>query len=320
MTVLVLTRPTDATADLVISELNDREVPVVRMDPAEFPENATVTARISSPHSEWEGTIRGRHRDLVLRQVTSVYYRRPSPFRPHSGMSEQDAQWASAEARAGLGGLLTSLDCLWVNHPQRNALAGVKPVALSMAVRCGLAVPRTLITNDAQEARAFIEALPGHVAAYKALGSVGPSDSDGKPTALWTTQVCSGDLDDSVALTTHQFQEWITKAYEVRLTVVADRMFAARIRTTSEQAPVDIRTDYDSHVYEPCDVPTAVASGVRRLLEAFGLRYAAIDFLVDDDGTWFLIDLNPNGQWAFIPELRTPITHALADLLEGTTA
>ncbi|MFE2185689.1 hypothetical protein [Streptomyces sp. NPDC059455] len=33
-------------------------------------------------------------------------------------------------------------------------------------------------------------------------------------------------------------------------------------------------------------------------------------------GRWYLIDVNPNGQWGFIPDLRTPITRALADLLE----
>ncbi|MEU7181035.1 MULTISPECIES: ATP-grasp ribosomal peptide maturase [Streptomyces] len=318
MTVLVLTRPTDATADLVISELTTREVHVVRLDPADFPESLRVTARIDPHFSTWEGILRGQHRDLILNQVRSVYYRRPSPFRLHPGLSGQDAQWASAEARAGLGGLLTALDCTWVNHPHRNAVAGIGPVALDAALRSGLAVPKTLITNDADEARSFIEELPGRVAAYKALGTQAPSDIDGAPYALWTTQVRAEEITDAVRLTAHQFQEWIPKAYDIRLTVVADQIFAAEIHSSSEAARIDIRTDYDSHTYETCDVPHLVAAGVRRLMDTFGLHYAAIDFLVSQDGEWYLIDVNPTGQWAFIPELRTPITRALADLLEGT--
>ncbi|MEU3185790.1 ATP-grasp ribosomal peptide maturase [Streptomyces sp. NPDC006923] len=234
-------------------------------------------------------------------------------------MSEQDAKWAAAEARAGLGGVLTALDCTWVNHPHRNAAAGFGPVTLSAAVNCGLSVPETLITNDADEARSFVEALPGRVAAYKALGSYPPSDVDGVPYALWTTKVRAADIDDSVSFTAHQFQEWVPKAYEVRLTVVADRMFAAEFHAGSAASRVDFRTDYDSLTYKISTVPSTVASGVRRLLSTFELRYAALDFIVGQAGDWYLIDVNPNGQWAFVPELRSPIARALADLLEGSS-
>lgn len=318
MTVLVLTRPRDSTADLVIAELNDRGIPVHRLDPGEFPDNLVMAARIGPQKSVWGGGLRGEHRYLDLGQVRSVYYRRPSEARAHPDVSGQDAQWAAAEARAGLGGLLAALECTWLNHPRRNATAGVKPVALATAARCGLSIPETLITNDPGEARAFIENLPGHVAAYKALGTEAPSDIDGEPYALWTTQVRASEITDGVSLTAHQFQEWIPKAYDIRLTSVAGQIFAAKIHSSSEAARIDIRTDYDSHTYEPCAVPHPVAAGVRKLLDIFGLHYAALDFLVDRSGEWHLIDVNPNGQWAFIPELRTPITHALADLLEGT--
>ena len=85
----------------------------------------------------------------------------------------------------------------------------------------------------------------------------------------------AAEVDGSVALTAHLFQEWITKAYDARVTVVGEQMFAAEIHTTSTQAMVDIRTDYASHTYRPCEVPPAVAAGVRRLMAEFQLRYAA---------------------------------------------
>ncbi|MFE6024290.1 ATP-grasp ribosomal peptide maturase [Streptomyces niveus] len=318
MTVLVLTGPKDATADLVIAELTGRGVSVHRLDPGEFPESLVLAARIGPRRPSWLAGLRGSHRDLDFGRVRSVYYRRPSEHRFHPDLSGDDARWAAAEARAGLGGLLATLECDWLNHPKRNAVAGVKPVALATAARCGLSIPETLITNHPDEARAFVGNLPGRVAAYKALGTQGASGIDGEPYALWTSKVGLAEITDAVRLTAHQFQEWIPKAYEVRLTVVAGRMFAAKIHTSSEAALIDIRTDYDSHTYELCEVPCGVASGVRRLLDTFRLRYAAMDFVVDQSGEWHLIDLNPNGQWAFVPELRAPITQALADLLEGT--
>jgi glutathione synthase/RimK-type ligase-like ATP-grasp enzyme len=201
-----------------------------------------------------------------------------------------------------------------VNHPHLNAAAGVKPHALAIAAQSGLRVPETLITNDPAAAREFVAALPGGVAAYKTIGAVGPVGTGDEAVAVWTTRVHADEITDAVALTAHQFQEWIPKDYEVRVTVVGRHMFAAEIHTPT---PLDdVRTDYDSHTYKQCTVPASVAAGVRRLLDEFGLSYAAMDFLVDPRGTWTLCDLNPSGQWAYIPDLRTPITHALADLLE----
>lgn len=319
MTVLVLTRSEDATADLVIAELNDRDVPVWRLDPGDFPECLSVSARIGAGLPNWRGLIQGRHRGTSLDHVRSVYYRRPSPFCLNPALSDGDARWAQSEARAGFGGLLTALECLWVNHPHRNATAGVGPAALATASRCGLTVPETLITNDANEARVFIKGLPGGVAAYKAIGDDAPSDVDGWPQALWTTKVRVAEITDSVTLTAHQFQEWVPKAYEVRVTAVAGEVFAAEIHAGSPASRIDFRRDYDSLTYKVCDVPVDTVAGLRRLLDSFGLHYAALDFLVDHQGDWYLIDVNPNGQWAFVPELRTPITRALADLLEGRT-
>ncbi|MGV9854368.1 ATP-grasp ribosomal peptide maturase [Streptomyces sp. NPDC003442] len=273
-------------------------------------------AQDATDRTSWEGALRGQHRDVSLADVRSVYYRRPTAYRLHPDMSEQDARWADAEARAGFGGLVAALPCLWVNHPHRNALAAFPPVALAAAARCRLSVPRTLITNDPAEAREFVSALPGRVAAYKALGTTHPSDHDDRPQALWTTQVRPGEIDESVRRTAHQFQEWVNKAYEVRLTAVGHQLFAAEIHAGSDRSRIDFRADYDSLIYKPCQVPEHIARGVHMLTSTFGLQYVALDFLVNPQGRWYLIDVNPNGQWGFIPDLRTPITRALADLLE----
>ncbi|MDT0345804.1 ATP-grasp ribosomal peptide maturase [Streptomyces litchfieldiae] len=320
MTVLVLTRPVmDAVSDLVIEELNRRSVPVHRMDPGDFPESIAITARIGPDQRDWQGIWRGQHRDMNLQSVTAVYYRRPGPFRLHSGLSPGDAEWARAEARAGFSGVLSSLRCLWVNHPRHNAAAEVAPVALATALRCGLPVPATLITNDPLRAREFAGALPGRVAAYKPLDAAGPRAAEGEQQSVWTNKVRAEELTDDLALTAHLFQQWIDKQYEVRLTAVDGRMFAAEIHAGSEASRIDFRRDYASLTYRVCPVPANIARGVRELMRAFGLRYAALDFLVDDSDDWYLVDLNPNGQFGFISELRQPIAHALADVLEGAT-
>ena len=179
-------------------------------------------------------------------------------------------------------------------------------------------MPRTLITNNPAAAAKFVAALPGQVACYKAIGDAAPADDqDGWPQALWTNKIHADQIDTSAALTAHQWQEWIDKAYEVRLTAVNEAMFAAEIHAGSDAARLDFRRDYDALTYRVCDVPQPIGLGVQALLRAFSLRYVALDFLVDHNGRWYLVDVNPSGQWAFIPDLREPITHAIADALEG---
>ncbi|MGW1275510.1 ATP-grasp ribosomal peptide maturase [Streptomyces tsukubensis] len=318
MTVLVLTRRhMDATADLVVTELARRGIPLVRLDPGDFPQSSDLTARIGPGQGGWTGVWRGQHRDLPLGEVTAVYYRRPSPTRLHPGLSADDAHWARAEARAGLGGVLTSLPCTWINHPHHNAIADCQPLALATAVRSGLTVPATLITNDPTEARSFIASLPGGRAAYKPLGNTGPSGPGRQQYALWTTPVTADQTTPDIQLTAHLFQEWVDKAYEVRLTAVDDRLFAAQIHAGSQASREDFRRDYDALTYTTCDdIPHSVRNGVRKLMAALHLRYVAMDFLVDQKGEWYAVDVNPGGQYGFVPHLRDPITRAIADVLQ----
>lgn len=69
--------------------------------------------------------------------------------------------------------------------------------------------------------------------------------------------------------------------------------------------------------YHVCTVPEAIQSGVRDLMKHLGLIFAALDFVIGPDGTWWAVDVNPSGQWAWL-ELQSgvPISRALADLLK----
>lgn len=47
-----------------------------------------------------------------------------------------------------------------------------------------------------------------------------------------------------------------------------------------------------------------------------GLRFGALDFLVTPSGEWYFLEVNPNGQWAWIEqETGLPISSAIADAL-----
>lgn len=144
----------------------------------------------------------------------------------------------------------------------------------------------------------------------------------GRRGQLYTRRVPSEQYaEPRIALTAHLFQREITdKAPEVRVTVVDGRLFPVSIHAPDGPARLDWRRDSASLTYMPAQLPAPVAEGVRALLRALGLVFAALDFIVDTAGRHYLIDVNPGGQWAWIDHTREAVTHALADLFEkGTT-
>jgi glutathione synthase/RimK-type ligase-like ATP-grasp enzyme len=233
-------------------------------------------------------------------------------------MSQAERAWAADEARHGFGGVLSALDCRWVNHPSANARAAYKPHQLATAVACGLRVPRTLITNDPAAGREFVAGCsPGAV--YKPLYGSPVTPGWG----LYTAEVSAEDAAaPTVAATAHLFQERIEKAFEVRLTVVGeDRMFAARIDASTAAARADWRTDYDALTFTPIEVPEPIAAGAVRLMRRLDLRYGAIDFIVspgEQPEDWVFLEINANGQYGFVEKRAgLPIAAAIADDLQG---
>ncbi|GAA2664839.1 ATP-grasp ribosomal peptide maturase [Streptomyces lunalinharesii] len=305
--VLVVTRLDDATADLVINELHQREVPVVRLDPGDFPDGLRLTAFLDG-HS-LTGVALTATRTADLAGIRSVYWRRPTAYVTGPGQVEQ---WCADQARYGLGGVLAALPgAHYVNHPWRNRDAEHKPVQLAVAARCGLRIPPTLITNDLDEARRFAE--QHRPVLYKPLWNspyVGP---DNRPLTIWVDDVPPDSLDAGVSRTAHLFQQRVDKAADVRLTVVGQRLFAVRV----DSPGLDWRRTYDHNSYTLINTPADVAHAVRAYLDTFDLVYGAFDFGIDHTGQWWMYECNPNGQWAWFPgHITAPITDALADQLQ----
>lgn len=318
MSVVVITRRQDPTADLVILRLAARGVPVARFDLGDFPQALTVAGRLAPGTSRWTGTIVTEHRRIELAHVDAVWYRKPTRFAFHPAMSTTERAWAEREAKAGFGGLLAALPVKWVNHPYLISAAERKPVNLSLATGCGLTVVDTLLTSDAEEAGKFCAEHPGGVV-YKSLRG-GPRTENGHVVALYTTPVTAAEITKDVAHTMHLFQERIhPKAFEVRLTVVGENMFPLRIDARTEAGRTDWRADHDELDYSITDIPADVRQGVTAMMKHLGLVYAALDFIIDDRGRWvFAGDVNPNGQWAWDHPLRDAIADALAEELGGT--
>ncbi|MFF0364464.1 ATP-grasp ribosomal peptide maturase [Streptomyces sp. NA02536] len=315
-TVLVVTALEDVTADRVVAALNEREVPVVRVDPADVGPALMFGFRIGAGRPAWRGRLRTASREVEPGEVAAVYYRRPTPYGPRfAHLPRQQRDFAAAEARHGLGGVLNALSGVrYVNHPAAVARAESKPAQLRRLARLGLRIPPTLITNDRKAAREFAaEHGPVVCKTFRGL----PADDDGRAGAIWTQRVDPGTFDDTLTATAHLFQAEIPKTGDVRVTVVGRRVFAQQI--AAPDGALDWRRgDWDALLHAPITVPPPVEAALHAYLASFGLVFGCFDFALTGDGDepehWTAIECNPNGQWGWLPD-ADDITEAFAELL-----
>ncbi|MFI6277880.1 ATP-grasp ribosomal peptide maturase [Streptomyces sp. NPDC050988] len=307
--VLVATEADDLTADMVIAELNRRSVPVARFNPADIGADLTVSARFGTCSAPVAGQIRTPSRAVDLATVRSVYWRRPVwPVFDHLGVD--DARFATAQVRYGLGGILYAFDGpLWVNHPLRNTAADYKPAQLAVAQRLGLAVPATLVTNDPDEARQFVA---GHdQVIFKTLRWT-RYQRDGVPVTGWADPVTAAEIDESVRVVPHLFQAVVDKVADIRVLVVGQQVFAVRI----ESGMLDWRRDYSALSYSVVDLPGPTEKALLAYLDHFGLVSGSFDLAVDRTGGLWWLELNPNGQWGWLQEATgLAMSAAFAELL-----
>lgn len=315
-TVLVVTALEDVTADRVVAALNEREVPVVRVDPADIGSALTFGFRIEAERPVWSGRLRTASREVEPGEVAAVYCRRPTPYGTRfAHLPRQQRDFAAAEARYGLGGVLNALSgARYANHPAAVARAESKPAQLRRLARLGLRIPPTLITNDREAAREFA-AVHGPVVCKTFRGL--PAGDDGRAGAIWTQRVDPGTFDDTLTVTAHLFQAEIPKTGDVRVTVVGGHVFAQQI--AAPDGALDWRRgDWDALLQAPITVPPPVEAALHAYLASFGLLFGCFDFALNGDGDdpehWTAIECNPNGQWGWLPD-ADDITEAFADLL-----
>ncbi|QGV77638.1 ATP-grasp ribosomal peptide maturase [Streptomyces ficellus] len=304
MTVLVLTSPQDVTADMVVVELHERGVPLVRLDPADLPGDADLSAEYV--HGDFHCYLSAQGRMVSSRALRSVWVRRPGEPAAHA---HGTSPWLSAETGQALYGMLYSTTARWMNHPRQAAQARYKPWQLRIAHHSGFAVPPTLITTFPRVAEEFA----GRYGRVVVKSLSGPPRTE-PPVSLPTT-LLEPDTDfTGVAAGPTLLQSYVPKRADIRLTCIGTRLFAAR--KASADGQVDGRFGDTGHAWEPVEVADRIARPVREFMELAGLAYAAFDFAEDDEGLWWFLECNQGGQFGFV-ELETgqPIAGAVADWL-----
>jgi len=298
--------------DFIVLELRRRGIAFRRLNSEDLP-SAVVRFSPEADRGweiEFEGTV------LNLRDVRAAYYRRPGTPEPHPTSDPATRDYLAAEWSAVTRSLWNALEGRWLSSPFAILRAEDKPRQLELAVSLGFDVPETLISNDFTPVESLVAS--GGIVGKPLRHSLVERGEAGE--VLFTTRLDPLRLMDrqAVGLAPVIYQREVRKAFDVRVTVIGDKVFAAAIHSQDhDETEVDWRsgTRHDLR-HEAIELPPDVAAQCLALTAALGLRYGAIDLVADAGNRHWFLEINPNGQWAWI-ERRTgqPLAEAIVDAL-----
>jgi len=274
-----------------------------------------------SPVGELEWEVSGAGLPPTDRHFDVVWNRRPSPpiLPPDLPIPDSDLYVARRECQAFQRGLWSLLapDAFWVNSPEGRARASAKPAQLVAATAAGFSIPPTLISNDPERIRRFVGQHEGH-ALYKPfvpthwdMGSRGVAFAFASPVTL-------ADLpdDEVLRLSPGIFQRRIAKAHELRLTVMGDKIFAARLLSQDrEESRIDWRNAFTRLAVEPAELSAEDAERCQRVMADLGIVFGCIDMIVTPDEELVFLEVNEMGQFLWLDETN-PEINTLAPFCE----
>lgn len=242
--------------------------------------------------------------NILEQGIGSLWIRRPVKYRPINNVAGTTAKFVEDElsySYLNLVSYLKRLSNFTICTPFRSE-ADAKSCQLDLASSIGLNVPKTLISNNYKEVIEFSKRIGKTI--YKPFNPFFWHSASTGQHRIAATMILD-NLDDiqeeSIALTPGIYQEYIDKDYELRVTVIGDQIFAAKIGKNEGRAFVDWRFNiYDSQaVVEETELSDDLKRKIFVLISELGLKYGCLDFAVIGEKPYFL-EVNPSGQFLFI--------------------
>lgn len=306
--ILILSFEDNAHAESVRRHLTR---PSVVYDVSWFPASSTLEARYAGGACGLRLSVpQGGAIDFAT--VGAIWNRRQRPLTLHPQIADDTSRlFAWSESNEALLGALYSLDCYWMNPPAGDEVGQRKVRQLQVAQQVGLSVPDTLITNQPEVARDFLESRPWGATVRKAFRNI--------PQAPRETRLVKREdlaMIDSVRFAPVIFQAYVPVDIDLRVTIVDGSVFAASI-ASEPQYHADYRTGLASADVRAFELPSAIADALLSLMERLNLQYGAIDLRRTPDGEYVFFEVNPGGEFLFVSE-RTglQIPRAIAAALE----
>lgn len=260
-----------------------------------------------------ESLLRIDNRECRLEEIDLLIYRRP--IKAYVGRNDKpnwllellDFEWNSLET--ALSGAIRGI-C--ISPIGGLSQARNKLIQVQNALKVGMAVPEIIVTTNKQQLLTFAKQQPCITKAIESGGSI-----DGKLLRSSHTQIV-----DYSTLSKYEplgcptlLQQRIETKATWRIVTIGDKTFGFRHTGIQLQEEIDSRKIEDKLEGYQVEVPTKIHDQLQNLCQNLGINFASSDFLEDQNGKMWFIDLNPEGQWAFLEELyKVKLSHEIIKL------
>lgn len=211
-------------------------------------------------------------------------------------------------------------------HPRSVAREGEnKLLQLAIATRLGFDIPPSLVGNDREAILSFIARAEsdGARVVYKTFLPVGWQEDD-RVRMKHTSVIACEDIERNalVEAVPGIYQRRIAKRHELRATFFGERELTVMI--DSQRHPSG-REDWRSAInltgyLSVATLPDSVRERCLAMMKEMSLSIACFDFIVDEGGHCWFLELNQQGQFLWVEEQcpDAPMLDAFIDfLLDG---
>jgi hypothetical protein len=300
---LIITNKSDFTSDFLVLRLKERAIPFLRLNTEDYLKKLKINFDISSENEEIE--IIYENTDINLNDITGIYFRRPILPDLDENINDEDLKFAEREIETTLSGAWKLIDDkLWLNNPKYLYLSNNKIEQLKIAKNLGFLIPDTIITTDIKKIRNFFKK---HKSIVGKAVKHGFYSSKNKVKIALTQELDNSFIDNltSYAKIPMIYQEKLEKKFDIRITVVGNDVFPVALYSQEHKVSKidwrawDLLENFDLE-HKKIKLPKDIHNKCIQITKHFNLNFSAIDMVLTKDNKYVFLELNPNGQWAWI--------------------
>lgn len=197
-----------------------------------------------------------------------------------------------------------------VNSPKSMEIAIDKYLATARLAAAGLATPRTMVCQTADDAMAAFDELGGDVVIKPLFGSEGRGITRVSDVAL---ALRAFKMLQQLGAVIYLQQFIGHEGADLRLLVLGEKIWGIR-----RHNPIDWRTNMSrGATAAPLEVSDQLARIARRAADAVGADFAGVDVLPGQDGELYTIEVNAVPGWkAVAATLKTDVAAELLQFLQ----
>ncbi len=261
---------------------------------------------------EFDGSAQMNLAAFALEPGDVVWIRRPNPAELHPNTAEPDKKFSEGEYRwfsMSLLYLLETFPVCCVNPYSASRFINNKSVQLVLAERCGMRVPRTLMSNTPGDVRAFLENSHHKTICKGFFPHIWKKDDSEALAVTETFEITASQLpaDEVLTYAPAIYQEMVAKQFDVRMVLMGETIYSYSIRTPKGR--LDWRQDTAQGLVEieTIETPPEVAQAALAFARQARLTFGSLDFAVDNDGRWWFLEINEQGQFLWLEQFGSGI-------------